>query len=74
MITGFVLIAVSSSSYFTFIHIVDILKSEGGTPATVNLANAAAHSQPIWIAVGTVIFFIGIILYYFHRRIVSNPS
>lgn len=74
MIAGVVLVAVASAAFFTFHHIAEILKSEGGSPASVNLANAAAHSQPVWIAVGIVIFFIGVVLYYLHRRIISSPS
>lgn len=74
MITGFVLIAVASAAYFTFHNMADILKSEGGSPSSVNIANAAAHAQPVWIAVGFLIFVIGILFYYFHRRVIGAPS
>lgn len=74
MIAGLVLVAVASSSYFTFLRMGDILKSEGGSPSSVNVAYAAAHTEPVWIGVGIVMFVIGIILYYLHRRIVASPS
>lgn len=74
MIAGIVLVAVASASYFTFHNMANILKSEGGSPATINLANEAAHSQPVWVAVGIVIFVIGVLMYYLHRRIISSPS
>ncbi len=74
MITGIVLVTVASASFFTFHHMAEILKSEGGSPSSVNIANAAAQSQPVWIGIGAVIFVIGIVLYYLHRRIVSSPS
>ena len=74
MITGMVVVAVASAAYFSYHNMAEILKAEGGSPSSVNLANAAAHSQPIWIGVGAVFFFLGVILYYLHRRIISSPS
>jgi hypothetical protein len=74
MIIGMVLVAVAASSYFTFHHIASILKNEGGSPSSVNIANAAAGSQPVWIAIGIVIFVIGIVLYYVHRKLINTPT
>lgn len=69
LITGFILIAVSTGIYFTFHNVSEILKSSGGSPASVNVANAAANAQPVWIGIGVLIFVLGIVFYYLHRRV-----
>lgn len=73
MITGLVLITVSASSFYTFRSIADLLKTEGASPTAINMANTAANSHPAWIGVGAVMFIVGVILYYLHRRISNNP-
>lgn len=74
MIAGFVLVCVAAANYFTFHNIASILKNEGGSPASVNLANAAANSNPVWVAIGIVLFVIGLLLYYLHRRVLNSPT
>jgi hypothetical protein len=74
MIVGLIMMAVTGANYYTFHQISSILKSEGGSQASVNTAESAARAQPVWIAVGFLIFLIGILLYYLHRRIVSSSS
>lgn len=74
MIVGLVLLCVTASNYFAFHNIATILKNEGGVPSSVNMADAAASAQSVWIGVGALLFFLGIVLYYLHRRIQQSPS
>lgn len=74
MITGTIMIIIFTSSFYTYHSMSQILKTEGGSPASINIADAAAHAQPVWIGVGAVILLIGFILYYLHRRVLLTPS
>lgn len=74
MIAGFVLVCVASANYFTFRNIATILKNEGASPASVNLATAASNSNPVWIVGGLILFVIGVLLYYLHRRVLNVAS
>ena len=74
MIIGLVLAAVTSSTWYTFHTIANIIKAEGGSQNSYNIAHSAAGTQPVWFCAGIIIFGIGIILYYIHRRLLSSPS
>lgn len=73
IVVGLVLIAVSTSTYYTFRNMTDVLKADGGTPSSVNIANSAAAAVPVWIGIGVLIFIMGIIFYYLHRRFQDTP-
>lgn len=74
MIIGLVLMAVFAANYYAFHNISAILKSDGGTQSSINVVDAAAHTQPVWIAIGAVFFIIGVVLYFLHRRIAAGSS
>ena len=73
MVVGMVLIMLATAVHFTFVNISAVLSADNISPKGVIVANAAAKAQPVWIGIGVVMFILGVIMYYFDRRVVSAP-
>lgn len=74
MIAGLVMLMLSINNHYTFENMATILKNEGGSPASIDIASGASRSQSVWIGISATFVVVGVILYYLHRRVIAAPT